>query len=388
MRMRVWYQRVEQYLLLTILLLLSVIIPPLTDSKLYDENQSLNNGDTIWEEIEHDYIRDNTEAMDIVFRNATHGWVLSQNKTSFGDGIILHTTDSALSWKLQYHNKTNFLNKILLFTNNIWVTGRGGLLHSIDDGKSWEYVSIDDEVGYFYGIFFLNETLGWAGSERGLYKTVDGGATWNKTLLYPYEGRARDIYFTTPMNGWIIHSYGIYHTTDGGDSWELQHDRGGWSFSFVSDTEAWAVGDNMLAHMTDGEVWAEQPLPPSRYGNPPYMNDIFFMNKTHGWIGALTPQIAHTKNGGIDWYSQSVSGDKSIITLYLFNESLGWAAGWDGRIYRTTRANEPETYSWGSTNTTLLTSVSILIIAIVIISIVLVRFRKRPSVTPSAPAIE
>ena len=194
----------------------------------------------IWEEIEHDYIRDNTEAMDIVFKNATYGWVLSQNKTSFGDGIILYTTDSGLSWKLQYHNKTNFLNKMLLFTNNIWVTGRGGLLHSIDDGKSWEYVSIDNEVGYFYGIFFFNETLGWTGSDRGLYKTVDGGMTWNKTESYPYEGRARDIYFTTPMNGWIIHSFGIYHTTDGGDSWKQQHDRGGWSFSFVSDTEAWA----------------------------------------------------------------------------------------------------------------------------------------------------
>ena len=172
----------------------------------------------IWEEIEHDYIRDNTEAMDIVFKNATYGWVLSQNKTSFGDGIILYTTDSGLSWKLQYHNKTNFLNKMLLFTNNIWVTGRGGLLHSIDDGKSWEYVSIDNEVGYFYGIFFFNETLGWTGSDRGLYKTVDGGMTWNKTESYPYEGRARDIYFTTPMNGWIIHSFGIYHTIDGGDS--------------------------------------------------------------------------------------------------------------------------------------------------------------------------
>ena len=345
-------------------------------------------GVTTWKEIQHDYIHEDVIPWDIMFKNSTHGWAVSQNKSSFGDGIILYTEDSGLSWSLQYYNETMYLSKIFAYADTIWVTGTGGLLHSFDDGKSWEYILIDDQMTLFSGIFFFNETLGWIGSARGLYRTVDGGMTWNRTESYPYEGRARDIYFATPTNGWIIHSYGIYHTSDGGDSWEKQCELTGWSFSFVSGNEAWAVGDDKLVHMTDGKTWVEQPLPPSRYGRLPYMTDINFMNKTYGWIGALSPQIAHTQNGGIDWYEQSIPGSDRIYALWFYNETLGWATGRDGRIYRTTHADLLETYSWGISNTAIIYGVSFMLIAVVAVSIIFLRFRKRPSAVSPAPELE
>jgi photosystem II stability/assembly factor-like uncharacterized protein len=190
------------------------------------------------------------------------------------------------------------------------------------------------------------------------------------------------------LNGWITNGYGIYHSTDGGDSWVLQCELIGWSFSFVSRNEAWAVGDNKLVHMTDGKTWVEQPLPPSRYGQPPYIRDVYFLDKNQGWIGALSPQIAHTENGGVDWYSQSVTGDKSIISLYFYNETLGWAAGWDGRIYRTTHADLLETYSWGSSNTALVYGVTFVLVAVVAVSIIFLRSRKKPSAVSPAPDLE
>jgi len=345
-------------------------------------------GVTTWKEMQHDYIREDVSPMDITFRNATHGWVVSQNETSFGDGIILYTDDSGLSWGIQYHNETMYLIKMFIISDTIWVTGTGGLLHSINDGKSWDYIPIANQQGLFAGIFFFNETLGWTGSERGLYKTIDGGKTWNKTESYPYESRARDIYFATPMNGWIIHSYGIYHTSDGGDSWDKQCELTGWSFSFVSGSEAWAVGDDKLVHMTDGETWIEQPLPPSRYGRLPYMTDINFMNKDYGWIGASNPHIAHTQNGGIDWYEQSIPEGDRIYALWFYNKTLGWATGRDGRIYRTTHADLLETYSWGSSNTALVYGVTFVLIAVVGISIIFVRYRQKHTVTQVAPDIE
>ena len=246
--------------------------------------------------------------------------------------------------------------------NDLWVSAYGGLFHSSNDGLTWNYVFFGTELEIFYGIYFYNESLGWTGSERGFYKTMDGGNTWNQTPASPYNGRARDIYFVTPEEGWVITGFGIYHTDDGCESWEQSHDRGGWAFSFVSDIKAWAVGDDMLAHMVNGRTWNEQPIPSGSMGRPPYFTDIQFLNRNLGWIGGKTPYIAHTQNGGLDWYEQSSAIDARITALFMLNESLGWAIGWGGHIFRTTSGNEISSYSWSTVS-----SVNPMVVAFVII---------------------
>jgi photosystem II stability/assembly factor-like uncharacterized protein len=335
---------------------------------------------TIWEEISHQYIREGAIPWDIVFINATHGWMISQNITAWGHGIVLYTNDSGLSWRLQLYNETSLFRRIIVVEETLWVTAETGLYRSSDYGESWEFISVGTEFDNYRGIFFYNESLGWIGSETGTYKTEDGGQTWQKQQGWATSDIVRSIYFITPQNGWIIADEGIYHSTSSGESWEKVHNKGGWNFEFVSDTEAWAVGDNMLAHMVDGINWVEQSLPSNEYGRPPYMTDVQFLNTTHGWIGALNPQIAHTQNGGIDWYEQSATGDEAIIALYIHNETLGWATGWDGRIYRTTQADELGEYSWSTSNVALAYGLAFALIAVVAVSVIFLCFRKRPSV--------
>ncbi|MGY5852488.1 MAG: YCF48-related protein [Candidatus Thorarchaeota archaeon] len=370
--------------MVTIVILCILLTPLLTDGLVLSNSDSHpSQADTIWEEIDHDYIRDDAMGLDIVFRNATHGWALSQNKTGFGDGIILHSNDSGLSWQLQFFNETMRLRQIQIVNEHIWVTGNGVLLHSINDGRSWEYVPIGDELGLYYGIFFFNETLGWTESEWGLFKTEDAGETWSKTRTYPYESRASDIHFTTPQDGWIIHGYGIYHSSDGGDTWEKQHSKGGWSFSFVSDTEAWAVGDNMLAHMTDGVNWIEQSLPSDAYGRAPYLTGVQFLSTSYGWITGSRPLVGHTQNGGVDWYEQSVTIGSRYNAVYFFNESLGWAIGWDCYIIRTTRGNQLGVYGWGSSGTVIgYTAVAIAIVVVVSLGLLLLKRKRRGPDSP------
>ncbi|MGY5876083.1 MAG: YCF48-related protein [Candidatus Thorarchaeota archaeon] len=373
--------------LVAVVILCIMTIPSLTGALTVNESDSHSSqADTIWEEMEHDFIRDDADGTDIVFRNATHGWALSQNKTGFGRGIILYTNDSGLTWHLQFNNDSMFLNQIEIVNEHIWVTGDGGLLHSISDGQSWDYVPLGDELGFYYGIFFYNETLGWTGSERSLYKTEDGGDTWEMTRSHPYEARARMIHFTTPQNGWIIHSYGIYHSSDGGDTWELQHSKGGWSFSFVSDTEAWAVGDTMLAHMTDGVTWIEQSLPGDAYARAPYLTGVQFLSPSHGWIVGSRPLVGHTQNGGFDWYEQSVPVGSRFHAVYFFNESLGWAIGWDGYIIRTDRGNQLGEYSWGGSGT-IIGYAAVAIVSIAAVSIGLLLFKRKRRIPDSPPSI-
>ena len=349
-------------------------------------NESLS--EEIWMEIEHDYIRLDAMPTDIKFRDECHGWALSQNRKGLGNGIILFSNDTGLSWNLQYFNDTMWLKNIEFNEGLVWVAGEGGLLYTNNDGASWNYKPVGTEHDNFRSIHFYNDTLGWAGSNRGVYKTNDGGTTWNMVFRWTFGDSPRSIHFTSSLIGWAIGSYGIYHTSDGGISWEVYHTKGGWDFSFLSDTEAWAVGDGMLAHMVDGMNWIEQSLPANEYYRLPYMTDIQFLNATHGWIGASDPMIAHTQNGGIDWYEQIVSYDTRIMSLNLINATHGCAIGWGGHIFRTTRANELGEYSWSTINVALVYGVTLVLIAVVAISIMFLRFRNKPPVVSPAPDIE
>ncbi|MGY5854047.1 MAG: YCF48-related protein [Candidatus Thorarchaeota archaeon] len=373
--------------LTTVVILVIMTTPSLTGALTVNESgPHASQTGTIWVRMSHHYVRNNVMALDIVFRNSTHGWALSQNKTSFGDGIILHSNDSGLTWNLQYYNETMYLSQIEIVDQHLWVTGNGGLLHSTNDGQSWEYIPLGDKSALYYGIFFYNKTLGWTDSQWGLYKTVDGGNTWNRTRSHPYEDRARMIHFTSPQDGWIIHGYGIYHSSDGGDTWEKQHSKVGWSFSFVSDTEAWAVGDTMLAHMTDGSTWTECDLPSDVYSRAPYFTDIQFLNRTYGWIGGLRPSVAHTQNGGTDWYDQVVPTDERIFAIFFLNESLGWAIGRGGYIFRTDRGNQLGAYGWG-TSGTIIGYVVVAIVILTVVSLGLVILKKKRRVLDSPPTL-
>ena len=375
--------------MLSVFALCLIVTLPLANSMPYEGDQlDIKTNGAVWEEIEHDYIRSDAIPGDIAFQNTTHGWVISQNKSGLHEGIILGTTDSGLSWQLQLYNESMQFTQIEIVGDELWVTAYGGLFHSFDYGTTWDYIFFGVESEIFGSIYFYNETLGWTGSYFGFYRTVDGGNTWNRTSASPYNGRARDIYFITPEEGWVITGFGIYHTDDGCESWEQPHERGGWAFSFVSDSEAWAVGDNMLVHMTDGSTWVEQPIPSGTMGRAPYFTDIQFMDQTHGWIGGGIPQISYTRNGGADWYEQTVSVDTRILALFMFNESLGWATGWGGHIFRTTRANELGEYSWSTSNVTFVYGVTFILIALVAVSIIFLRFRKRPSAVSPAPHLE
>ncbi|MGY5875268.1 MAG: hypothetical protein RTU30_05945 [Candidatus Thorarchaeota archaeon] len=378
MRMRARHV-IQKKQLVAIVMLYIMTIPLLTNALVVDESSlHPSQAGTIWEEIGHDYIRDDASAMDIVFRNATHGWALTQNRSSLGHGLILHSNDSGLTWYHQYYNETTWLHQIELVNDHLWVTSVGGLLSSTNNGQTWIFVPVGSDYDYFRCVYFYNESLGWAGSSRGVYKTEDGGATWRTAMVWTSDDKPRRFHFTTPQNGWLIGAYNIYRSTDGGTTWEVRHNNGGWTFSFVSDNEAWAVGDNMLAHMTDGDTWVEQTLTSDTSSVAQYMTDVQFLNSTHGWIVGSSPRAAHTQNGGLQWFQQSTSVSRRILAVYFINESLGWAITWGGHILRTDRGNEFGTTSWRPADYTATYVVAaIVIIAVGSVGLLLLRRKSR-----------
>ncbi|MGY5852883.1 MAG: YCF48-related protein [Candidatus Thorarchaeota archaeon] len=326
-----------------IAIIISILVGPSLTSALFvsdSYSSDLQLDDYIWEILTHDYHQVDANPKDIAFLNASHGWVLSQNSSGYVHGIILHTQDSGDSWELQlYQNLRGFKHISIIDDQNLWVTSHGGLFHTSDGGIVWEYIALGEEYDVFDGIHFISDTHGWTGSNQEMFRTIDGGQTWQQIQSLPNDDQARDIHFVTVSDGWVMGFDGVYHTDDGGTTWDTQLDSGGWALSFVSNTEAWGVADDLLIHTTDGTQWIQQPIPPSSTPGAPYLTDVFFLDNENGWICGKLPKITYTPDGGINWYEQDTELDTRVTGIDFINESHGWAVAWGGYILRTTRGN-------------------------------------------------
>jgi len=331
-----------------VLLMIGCCINPPSSSTFLVERQSyvpMQATDT-WQIQNHSYFLEDTIFRDVYFVNSTHGWVVGQNETGLRGGIILNTEDGGDTWHLQLYN---YFHKFTSIDSQdgqtIWIAGRSGLVYSFDGGQTWNDSVVVESTPTIGAVKFINETHGWTSTMNDVYRTIDGGQTWLNVTTWTFDDTLKMIHFTTKTEAYAIGIYGIYHSEDSCKTWEQQYSLGGWSLSFVNESEAWAVADGWLAKMDDSETWVEQPIPRSTSGfglsSPPYFTDIFFIDQMHGWIVGLETPVAYTPNGGATWYSQQVPDemDRRMMAVYFVNNTLGWAVGSGGYIMRTTSGN-------------------------------------------------
>jgi len=343
-----------------------------------------------WEMVEHDYPSALFE--DVAFLDINHGWVIGQLDFDIPtDVVVLYTDDGGDSWLVKMSEEEQNLNQIdIVDEDTIWITGIGGLFYTTDAGETWQKVDlVVGNVG-MSTVEFVNATHGWTATGDTLYKSVNGGQTWESVPGWTFDDLPRKMRFLSVSNVWAIGYYGIYHSQDGAETWEQVSNRGGWTLSFVSETEAWAVGDNRLAHMTDGQTWVELPVPArfpigGDWFGLPYLTDILFVDADNGWIVGDRIPVMYTPNGGADWYEQSVSEavTERLIAVDFVNSTHGWAVGSGGTIIRTTKGNVLGTRLWnGVTDRVFLSIIGLAAVAIIGVVIVFNRRRRRTKLVP------
>jgi photosystem II stability/assembly factor-like uncharacterized protein len=271
-----------------------------TSERIYEP---LQESETTWELLESDY-------PDVSFLNSTHGWITGEAigfEPSSGV-IVLHTEDGGDSWNLQFNRSSQYITSMdVLDGQTVWTNGLGSLFYTLDGGKTWNESVVVDGMGGLSTVKFINETHGWTAHGYTLYRTMNNGQSWESVPGWNFTDNPRMILPLSPQNIWASGFAGIFHSMDRGVTWEKVSSRGGWSLSFVSETEGWTVDDNRLAHTVDGNTWVELPIPGRapftglRFA-PPYLTDLEFLDEDNGWIVGSEIPVMYTPDGGANWY--------------------------------------------------------------------------------------
>jgi photosystem II stability/assembly factor-like uncharacterized protein len=255
----------------------------------------------------------------IWFADTIHGWIAGDG------GTILSTTNGGASWQQNYDGGMYSGNYYGVFASNhngqieSWVAGGNNgnaytVIEKVNNYGQWS-PQIMGFAGRLTGIYFVNDSLGWAtGDSNLILSTTNGGKWWNQGKLPPlpplpyYQGLC-DVKFFTPQVGLCAgNADAILRSTDGGTSWNVvqlfPHNYGIiFRVVVVNDSVAYAVGDTSsvggngtIERTTDqGQTWVFQSAntPPSSV-----LSDIHFVDNLNGWAVGLNGLILHTTNGG------------------------------------------------------------------------------------------
>jgi len=242
---------------------------------------------------------DNWFQLDSVFSWINHLTAVEFTSPQRGyiGGVNLYSTfDGGNTWNCRYEGTWPKHIRSIAF-NTPWTgiaVGLNGLfLRTHNTGQSWvPMTSVPGYDEYDYSCaFFLDDSVGYVGSDVMLLKTFDGGLTWT-SLPHPWIS---DIYFTDRETGYGIMAFEVTKTTDGGLSWtplNVPTNKPLLSvFFYDADTGFVSGGQHITSSLifktTDaGETWQEFRMP-TIYP----MEDIVVTENYNvfacGWYGTL-----------------------------------------------------------------------------------------------------
>ena len=276
------------------------------------------------------------------FPSANVGYVVGgsiSTGNSFGD--LLKTTDGGNSWvKLPFQTDYRiysvfFLNEQLGYVGS---QGPSGLYRTTDGGQNWTSINTGTGVtsSILYDIDFINPDTGfvcYASSQ--VARTTNGGATWSSISPGWSSAAVYDMFIVSTSSIYILGPGGrISRSTDGGNNFSQLTSLGTttlYSLYFVSaDTGFIAASSGKIFKTVDGLNFNEitSPVTTTNYV-------IRFLNGQIGWLGSSGGNVYYTTDGGNSWTKASVSLGyaPSIRDIQIKDDKL-WLIGTDGLIIR------------------------------------------------------
>ncbi|MBN8586347.1 MAG: T9SS type A sorting domain-containing protein [Ignavibacteria bacterium] len=273
---------------------------------------------------------------DIYFVDDQKGWAAGLN------GSLFNTLNGGSDWSNQFDNSAvNFRSVRFINNNTGWAAGTH-VMKTINGGINWNIVAANYSMNKIYPVDNLN--LFGLDFNNAIVKSSNGGANWNG-VNSGFSGGYYDIFFMNGLTGWAAGSgQKILKTTDGGSTWILQYG-GNWpgymkSIHFCNSLTGLAAGlnpgnSNMLLKTTNGGLNWNVLI----FGPQYSFNRVFLLDSNNGFFTTTnyaSSDIYFTTNGGISWNLQFSTVSNIISSICFINNSIGWIAGSNGMILKTT----------------------------------------------------
>lgn len=233
----------------------------------------------------------------VCFINVDTGFV------SGGGGIILKTTNGGNTWNSQIITNTGFSLRSICFVNQNtgFVVGADSTIFKTNDcGNTWLPHNVGQSAP-FYSIFFVNDSIGYAGGYNSIYKTINGGNNWLK-ILNNNGQTTFSIFFNNADTGYIGGEGGreLLKTIDGGITWDTLTPLQSYvpiifSLFFINDSTGFGVGfDANIFKTTDaGLTWQNKIT----YITLQHITSLYFTDSLNGFA-ACENGVLKTINGG------------------------------------------------------------------------------------------
>ena len=300
----------------------------------------------VWEPVNY---KGDIHFTDVFFVTPEEGWVAGYAGRVRG-GVILHTSDAGLTWKIQFgdpeSNDREIRTLFFLDATHGWATRPGGSRHTLlrtTDGENWDEAGTVPGDDYFV---FTSPTTGFASVHNEIQRTDDGGQHWMSVakcqVTVEVNGLTRAdkcspqaIHFPTPQVGYAVgrgssHYIALMRTRDGGATWTVTavpaDDRAEHVIFTSEQTGFVRVGNGKLYRTDDGgDSWHALPASAPR--------EVIFADPEVGWSMRYRSML-FTANGGRSWSSRAIEFPTTVNAFSLPRRDRGYAVGDHGMIYR------------------------------------------------------
>ncbi len=246
---------------------------------------------------------------DVAFWDGKIGWAC-------GWAGVFKTTDGGLTWE-RVKPSGGWIRIGMTGPQSIWLLqgqhpggpGKTWLLHSIDDGRTWEEVEHGNMPGYvdFYCKGDVLWVLGGWVSSPGLpvLNSADGGNTWRKVDFKRLLHQAWKI--AIPADHTIDGGYAVYVLG-------LSIVDGKWQARVVKSVDS-------------GYHWSNLPLP-SDLRQEDFWNfgQIYFSTSKTGWLGLNNGRLLYTEDGGQTWQERKLQSNRGVAAIWIDQLGRGFVA--------------------------------------------------------------
>ena len=221
--------------------------------------------------------------------------------------------------------------------STVTYNGDGIILKTTDSGLTWTQISSGTIPG-LEAVYFTSLNVGYAGGWQNYFiKTTDGGLTWTPQIIDPNIWYFNNIEFLDANNGVATTSDpNIFVTTNAGTTWTQATGTiiGVQDICYADGNTLFAVGgDEKITKSTDGGLsWTQV------YSGTftRVLAGVEFFNSDFGMAGGEDGKILVTTNGGTNWTERNASGFALWHGFHLSDLNTAYVVGTPEQIYKTT----------------------------------------------------